>query len=146
MRYTLRLLTLDQLGRAATLICALELERQKDAEKLGRLAVRDRPVGRPGRDAEPDGRRRATTTANRRARKTIAFQNDDRQAVADPARGVPLVRHEVQAELVPAAAQPGRADRPARRLREPAIATSAAAVRCRSWPSMSRSTAGCRAS
>ena len=35
MRYTLRLLTLDQLGRAATLICALELERQKDVEKLG---------------------------------------------------------------------------------------------------------------
>lgn len=35
MRYTLRLLTLDQLGRAAALICALELERQKDVEKLG---------------------------------------------------------------------------------------------------------------
>src|SRR5437899_13088517 len=35
MRYTLRLLTLDQLGRAATLICALELERQNDVEKLG---------------------------------------------------------------------------------------------------------------
>ena len=35
MRYTLRLLTLDQLGRAATLICALELERQKNKEKLG---------------------------------------------------------------------------------------------------------------
>jgi hypothetical protein len=34
MRYTLRLLTLDQLGRAATLICALELERQKDAKLL----------------------------------------------------------------------------------------------------------------
>ena len=30
MRYTLRLLTLDQLGRAATLICALELERKKN--------------------------------------------------------------------------------------------------------------------
>jgi hypothetical protein len=35
MRYTLRLLTLDQLGRAATLICALELERQNDVEKFG---------------------------------------------------------------------------------------------------------------
>ncbi|MEO0987904.1 MAG: DISARM system helicase DrmA [Cyanobacteria bacterium J06639_14] len=35
MRYTLRLLTLDQLGRAATLICALELERQQNVEKLG---------------------------------------------------------------------------------------------------------------
>ena len=35
MRYTLRLLSLDQLGRAATLICALELERlhrRKDAD------------------------------------------------------------------------------------------------------------------
>ncbi|MDX9723259.1 MAG: DISARM system helicase DrmA [Myxococcota bacterium] len=36
MRYTLRLLTLDQLGRAATLVCAMELMRQKDIDKLGR--------------------------------------------------------------------------------------------------------------
>src|SRR5262249_55960342 len=35
MRYTLRLLTLDQLSRAATLICALEQERQQHADKLG---------------------------------------------------------------------------------------------------------------
>jgi len=35
MRYTLRLLTLDQLGRAATLVCALELERQAAPEKFG---------------------------------------------------------------------------------------------------------------
>ena len=35
MRYTLRLLTLDQLGRAAALICALELEREKAREALG---------------------------------------------------------------------------------------------------------------
>ena len=35
MRYTLRLLTLDQLGRAAALICALELEREQDTERLG---------------------------------------------------------------------------------------------------------------
>jgi len=34
MRYTLRLLTLDQLGRAAAVICALELERQQD-RRLG---------------------------------------------------------------------------------------------------------------
>lgn len=35
MRYTLRLLTLDQLGRAAALTCALELEREQDKGKLG---------------------------------------------------------------------------------------------------------------
>jgi hypothetical protein len=35
MRYTLRLLTLDQLGRAAGLICALELERIKAKDVLG---------------------------------------------------------------------------------------------------------------
>ena len=35
MRYTLRLLTLDQLSRAAALICALELERDQDKAKLG---------------------------------------------------------------------------------------------------------------
>lgn len=35
MRYTLRLLTLDQLGRAAALICALELEREVAPERLG---------------------------------------------------------------------------------------------------------------
>jgi len=41
LRYTLRLLTLDQLGRAATLICALELLRKESPEKLGdvRFAV-----------------------------------------------------------------------------------------------------------
>lgn len=35
MRYTLRLLTLDQLGRAAGLMCALELEREKDPGRYG---------------------------------------------------------------------------------------------------------------
>ena len=35
LRYTLRLLTLDQLGRAATLICALEELRKKHPVELG---------------------------------------------------------------------------------------------------------------
>jgi len=35
MRYTLRLLTLDQLGRAAGLVCALELEREADPDRYG---------------------------------------------------------------------------------------------------------------
>ncbi|MBI4880539.1 MAG: helicase [Planctomycetes bacterium] len=35
MRYTLRLLTLDQLARAAGLVCALELEREQDAARYG---------------------------------------------------------------------------------------------------------------
>ncbi len=35
MRYTLRLLTLDQLGRAAGLVCALELERDKNKARYG---------------------------------------------------------------------------------------------------------------
>ena len=35
MRYTLRLLTLDQLSRAAGLVCALELEREQAVERYG---------------------------------------------------------------------------------------------------------------
>ena len=35
MRYTLRLLTLDQLSRAAGLVCALELERADDPDRYG---------------------------------------------------------------------------------------------------------------
>jgi len=35
MRYTLRLLTLDQLGRAAGLMCGLELERETKPERYG---------------------------------------------------------------------------------------------------------------
>jgi len=37
MRYTLRLLTLDQLARAAAVVCALELERQGDVSSPKRL-------------------------------------------------------------------------------------------------------------
>ena len=78
MRYTLRLLTLDQLGRAATLICALELERQKDVEKLGEWPFE---IGLwVGRAATPNrmGHKGDQDSATARA-KTIAFKNDDRK-------------------------------------------------------------------
>ena len=45
MRYTLRLLTLDQLGRAAGLVCALELERRREEEDA---AGQSRGAGRLG--------------------------------------------------------------------------------------------------
>lgn len=52
LRYTLRLLTLDQLGRAATLICALESLRLKEANKARHGAFLDRTVGRSLGDGE----------------------------------------------------------------------------------------------
>ena len=64
MRYTLRLLTLDQLGRASTLICALELERQKDVEKLGEWPFE---IGLwVGRAATPNRMGRRETPTRRR--------------------------------------------------------------------------------
>ena len=78
MRYTLRLLTLDQLGRAATLICALELERQKDPAKLGEWPFE---IGLwVGQKATPNqmGKKGDGNRYSARA-KTIAFQNDQRR-------------------------------------------------------------------
>ncbi|MBK8265190.1 MAG: helicase [Nannocystis sp.] len=78
MRYTLRLLTLDQLGRAATLICALEIERQKDPQRLGPWPFE---IGLwVGQSATPNemgskGDSRPTTA---RAR-VLAYQRDDRR-------------------------------------------------------------------
>ena len=75
MRYTMRLLTLDQLGRAAAVVCALELERENATETLG-----DWPFEIAlwvGRAATPNymGQRgdRSNTTARA---KTIAFARD----------------------------------------------------------------------
>ena len=69
MRYTLRLLTLDQLARAAGLICALELERAANAARygewpfeiglwVGKAATPNR-IGRKG-DKRPDTARSKT--------------------------------------------------------------------------------------
>lgn len=76
MRYTLRLLTLDQLGRAATLICALELERQQDVEKLGEWPFE---IGLwVGKAATPNRMGHVGDNDKESARsKTIAFQGND---------------------------------------------------------------------
>jgi hypothetical protein len=88
MRYTLRLLTLDQLGRAATLICALELERQANAERLGPWPFE---IGLwVGQAATPNriGRKGDNDRFSARAR-TIAFQNDDKKPSPIPLENCP---------------------------------------------------------
>lgn len=78
MRYTLRLLTLDQLGRASTLICALELMRQQDVEKLGEWPFE---IGLwVGQAATPNrmGNVKDKDPYTARA-KTVAYQNDEQR-------------------------------------------------------------------
>ena len=88
MRYTLRLLTLDQLGRAATLICALEIERQKDVTKLGTWPFE---IGLwVGQAATPNrmGRKGDNNRESARA-KTIAYQNNDKKPSPIPLENCP---------------------------------------------------------
>ena len=72
-------------------------------------------MGRARRPRRTGWAGRATTTGLRRARKTIAFQNNSRKAVADPARELPVVRHASSSRLVQPRAERRRADRPAGR-------------------------------
>lgn len=78
MRYTLRLLTLDQLGRAAALICALELEREAAPARLGTWPFEIALW--VGRAATPNhmGRRGDSSNATARA-KTLRFARDTSQ-------------------------------------------------------------------
>lgn len=88
MRYTLRLLTLDQLGRAATLICALELERQQDIEALGHWPFE---IGLwVGQSATPNriGKKGDKDKYSARSR-TLAFQNDTRKPSPIPLENCP---------------------------------------------------------
>jgi hypothetical protein len=88
MRYTLRLLTLDQLGRAATLICALEIHRQ---DASGRLGAWPFEIGLwVGKAATPNRMGEVGDTDNTTARsKTIAFQNSSRKAPPIPIETCP---------------------------------------------------------
>jgi hypothetical protein len=91
MRYTLRLLTLDQLGRAAALLCALELQREKDRTKLGEWpfeiglwvgsAATPNRMGHEGYDGPG-----ADNTAYRKTRR---FMQDDRKPAPIPLENCP---------------------------------------------------------
>ena len=77
MRYTLRLLTLDQLGRAAGLVCALELEREEDLARYGEWPFE---IGLwVGKAATPNilGKRGDSRSDSARA-KTRQFKSDPR--------------------------------------------------------------------
>jgi hypothetical protein len=90
MRYTLRLLTLDQLGRAAALMCALELERQRN-ETLGRwpfeiglwvgTAATPNIMGFKG--YEGPGKENSARA------KTIAYKRDDKKPAPVPLEECP---------------------------------------------------------
>ncbi|MEH2350946.1 MAG: DISARM system helicase DrmA, partial [Nostoc sp.] len=88
MRYTLRLLTLDQLGRAATMICALELEREQDVEKLGKWPFE---IGLwVGQAATPNRMgKKGDNDENSARSRTIAFLNNDRKPSPIPLEDCP---------------------------------------------------------
>lgn len=108
MRYTLRLLTLDQLGRAATLICALELQRQKNVDLLGEWPFE---IGLwVGRAATPNvmGRKGDGQAETARTR-TIAYKNNTNKPSPIPLENCPWCGakfNERSFNLVPNADEP----------------------------------------
>ncbi|MFO0675877.1 MAG: DISARM system helicase DrmA [Polyangiaceae bacterium] len=75
LRYTLRLLTLDQLGRAATVLCALETMRRQDPARLGdvRFAV-----------GLWVGRSATANTMKEVARKITEYKNSSSKSAPSP--------------------------------------------------------------
>jgi hypothetical protein len=90
MRYTLRLLTLDQLGRAATLVCAMELIRQEPG-MANRLGTWPFEIGLwVGKAATPNRMGRVGEKDQTTARaKTISFRNNSRRAAPIPIETCP---------------------------------------------------------
>ncbi len=88
MRYTLRLLTLDQLGRAAGLVCALELEREADTSRYGKWPIE---IGLwVGKAATPNlmGRKGDSRSDTARS-KTRQFKSDPGKAMPIPLESCP---------------------------------------------------------
>ena len=144
MRYTLRLLTLDQLGRAAGLVCALELERRRDpAGRLGEwpfeIGLWVGKAGAPNHlGAKGDGR-----SDSARA-KVNQYKNNPRgQPSPVPLESCPVVRRRPHPGT-PSPSFPIRTSRPISASRARAgNASSQATVRCPSSPWTSRSTGAC---
>lgn len=88
MRYTLRLLTLDQLNRASALICALELLRQEDPNLLGPWPFE---IGLwVGQAATPNRMgRKADNNPDSARSKTLAFQRDTKRSAPIPLEECP---------------------------------------------------------
>ncbi len=88
MRYTLRLLTLDQLGRAAALICALELERAMDRDRLGaapfEIGLWVGQAATPNRMGKSGDPARDTAYA-----RTIAYRNNSKKRAPIPLENCP---------------------------------------------------------
>src|SRR5439155_14258156 len=107
----------DQLSRAATLICALELERQKDVTKLGEWPFE---IGLwVGKAATPNrmGAKGDSDRESARA-KTIAFRNDDRKPSPIPLENCPWCNTKFKATSFQPDPQQQCPDRPAHHLRQ----------------------------
>ena len=142
MRYTLRLLTLDQLGRAAALMCALELEREKAPETLGEWPLEIALW--VGRAATPNymGRKGDSSSSTARA-KTLRFARDTSSEPPVPLEqcpwcGTPFNKYSFQ--LYPDSNEPKKPDHMVRRT---GAATSTANGICRLLQSMNRFTPAC---
>lgn len=88
MRYTLRLLTLDQLGRAAGLVCALELERRNDPQRLGpwpfEIGLWVGQAATPNRMGSKGDKDRNSARA-----RTLTFKRDDSKPSPIPLESCP---------------------------------------------------------
>ncbi len=120
MRYTLRLLTLDQLSRAATLVCALERERKADVERLGPWPFE---IGLwVGQAATPNrmGQKGDNNPESARA-KVIAYKNNDKKPIPIPIENCPWCGTTLPAGVVPPGAPSGPPAGPPHLLREPRV-------------------------